>query len=402
MKIISNPSVKKSSFFVLLTFNKKTDLPEASLDVNQNMKELAIEQATYSFGLSFSKVFSSHRILEKGFVFQDSQGQSYQVVRTHILESNQEKIDGTEADDYFVVMTLEKQSEGAPEGPSAAESFDSSLSLGISADFEKKKFFRFASYFEGTELAGIFKQYSCDYPSIRILASEKRHSSGDLIYSLNEVAVRAFPFYWAFYYYAYMLFLRVDRAQVDMDVRADSDYRDHWVQSLMQQRKRIININRYFLTPDRTQNLEIRKLLTHLSEKYQFEKRMNRIKDVQENLEIYFESIHQINQEKKGRTISASVMALTFLGLPFGLMGLVFDSSSESLLISNPSEIFTNTSLLTWISIALLSPALLAAIIIGFNRVKALKEVLTVSSGEESVRKNSKKENSSDRQKKVA
>jgi len=158
-----------------------------------------------------------------------------------------------------------------------------------------------------------------------------------------EDAAAAMPLLAGFYYFALMTVHRIDRDQVRASMPIDPGFVDDAsVDFIARTRVRLANVNRYFLTTNRSQYPDVRDVCVRLAENMRLAERLERQVEIHHDMERHLDNIAQIAQVRSSRqTQQASertnsvLFYLTVIGLPLAVFSAVMTFSLDAPLVKD-------------------------------------------------------------------
>jgi hypothetical protein len=279
---------------------------------------------TAPFQIAFSNAFGEMRVREALSCEVTISSVSGRVERIFVFWSDKGRLNGTERDDFIVYYqvlisseidadTLRLLTTNSSESLKARESI---LSQTAAGQFP----LRLANYSGHT---GHSAWTSETFPDA---------------YSETVACISAF------YFYGWILALRVERNQLLQDITPQIRAGDEAVGEIIEQRMRLLNLDRYFLLGDRTNNSFLKEICVELSDKYKLDKRYKRTSE----RHVAFEN-HMINtstalQSQRAASLTKLVFLLTVLSVPLAAMQVLFGINPDGGIYQKAREIFLDVT----------------------------------------------------------
>lgn len=146
----------------------------------------------------------------------------------------------------------------------------------------------------------------------------------------------------AFYVNAWLRGLRIERQQLAAPLEAVSNLDLSSSIAIANQRLRILNQQRYFLTSDRTNNLVLRDFCRALVAKYKIEARHNRALDLHTAFEHHLDNSAKLHNSRQLGSVSNLILILTILSVPISFFGAVFAINLKSEALEHPLQLISD------------------------------------------------------------
>ena len=148
----------------------------------------------------------------------------------------------------------------------------------------------------------------------------------------------------AFHYLGLLIFWQVARDQVEIALSSDPLMMERSSADLLSLRKRIINLDRLFLTSSVSNHPELGPLSKACRERLQIERRFLRLPELNERIEKYFEIVGQFAVQREQRMLNAIVLVIALLGLPVSVMSMMLAMSTQAEVVVRPDRLFGTLS----------------------------------------------------------
>jgi len=147
----------------------------------------------------------------------------------------------------------------------------------------------------------------------------------------------------AFYFYGWILALRIERNQLRQDITPQIRAGDKIVAQIIEQRMRLLNLDRYFLVGDRTTNSYLKEICTKLSERFRLGKRHRKMSERHAAFESHIDNTSTALQAQRTASLTNMVFVFTCLSVPFAAMQVLFGMSLDSSIYLKTAEMISNT-----------------------------------------------------------
>jgi hypothetical protein len=174
-----------------------------------------------------------------------------------------------------------------------------------------------------------------------------------------------FPFLYAFYYYGFLLCNRLERQQVDIKLDLSSSNSDQSLRLIADNRIRLVNIQRYFLTFGRSNIESIKEAGDLLRDNFSLLDRYERHLDINNSFEKHLANVSLIAESEKSQIFNLIAALLTFLGVPLATFSALMSASLDAAIIVKPEKLWSDHKFLIAAIISFLIPSSL--IFIGFT-----------------------------------
>lgn len=166
-----------------------------------------------------------------------------------------------------------------------------------------------------------------------------------------EGGVNIFPYFYTFYYYAWLLCQRLEREQIDVRLDLKQSNFSQSLRRIANHRIRLVNIHRYFLTLNRSNIQATKETADILRSYFSLQNRYERHIDINNSFEKHIANISRISEAEQSQTFKQIAAILTFLGVPLALFSALMSVSLDAAIVINPETLWKDHKLLT-ISIA--------------------------------------------------
>lgn len=188
----------------------------------------------------------------------------------------------------------------------------------------------------------------------------------------------------AFYLYGWILALRIERNQLRQDITPQIRAGDKIVAQIIEQRMRLLNLDRYFLVGDRTNNNYLKEICTRLSERFRLAKRHRKMSERHAAFESHIDNTSTALQAQRTASLTNMVFVFTCLSVPFAAMQVLFGMSLDSSIYLKTEDIISNATtyvvaLSAFAVVGILVPLLMLGARIHANVVHRLRKFLPFS-----------------------
>ena len=264
----------------------------------------ALDFMTAPFRIAFTETFSEVRIRSTPSHEVTISSVKGRVARILIFASGSDRLNGTERDDFIVYYQMEIDGE-----------VDATTARALTTNSR--------SALKEREAAISQASASFHPPRLAVYTGFTGHRAwiSELFPNEYSGTVACIS---AFYFYAWILMLRIERNQLTQDITPRLRAGDKAVTEVIEQRMRLINLERYFLLGDRTNNDALRSLCIRLSEQFRLESRYQKASARHEAFENHIENTANALQAQRTASIGNMIFWLTMLSVPLAAMQVIF------------------------------------------------------------------------------
>ncbi|HVZ98749.1 MAG TPA: hypothetical protein VG841_00390 [Caulobacterales bacterium] len=300
----------KSQLQVVLSYRTMTafdQLPPPTTEAEDAILPLM----TINFRMCFWRVFDRVWSIDTGGLVMTVLGLPATFSQAHLFEARALKGAGVSQPDYVFVATFD------------FDVAEGELARARTQLREQLTSRQFVELYQG-----MLRPTPAGFLFDRLLSELPGHSSwvGD---HSDTVAAHA-PYLAAFFHYGWILALRVDRGSILMDLSTREIADNTNTQQILLRRIQLIQLQRYFLTEERSNNKELQGVCARLREKYKLDKRFARLSDLHRAMEEHLDNTFKVLQSKATRTTNLAIQALTFSGLPFAITSVLLSLNLAS------------------------------------------------------------------------
>ena len=173
-----------------------------------------------------------------------------------------------------------------------------------------------------------------------------------------------FPFLYGFHYYNLLLYHRLERDQVDLELNLDINSSNQALQLIANNRIRLINIQRYFLTANRSNIEAIKDASDLLRETFSLPDRYIRHIDINNSLEKHLSNVSRIAEAEKSQIFSLIAALLTFFGVPVAIFSALMSANLDAAIIVKPEKLWSDHKFLIISAVSFIIP--LSVVFVGF------------------------------------
>jgi hypothetical protein len=307
--------------------------------------------------LGFRKIF--WKVFSEGGVWRGSSRFTWlehelEATEMCVVRSDGARLDGMEGEDFVVVLRLET-------GEDPQELYEEVGRIRVAGHIDEQEMVRLLEDgLESTPCGRVLGSFGSDYPGIQLWAPE-----GPVETDGVETLLAAF------YYYGWLIIQRLDRSQADVELAADYSKITEGVRSIADERVRLINLDRYFLTTNRSTLPAVQEVCRQLVERFHLKQKYERHLAVHQSLERHLGNTAQLIQENRSRLLNRSMSILTFLAMPIGIFSAVMAVSLSADVIKRPTNLLLEQRLWLTVAFSFLVPLVVLGIAIVVDRVRS-------------------------------
>lgn len=341
-----------SQLHIILSYRTMTTpaaMPPAIAEKDNHPSILPLMR--FNFRMCFWRVFDRIWRFDTGDAPLTVFGLPATLAQAHLYEARALKGAGISQPDYVLVATLTFEA-----GEEVLEAARSSVRQELTSR-------QFAELYEGilrpSPIGFLFDHLVSELPGHSSWAAGR---SG----TLDAYA----PHLGAFYHYGWILALRVDRGSIQLDLSTREIANASNTQQILTHRMQLIQIQRYFLNEDRSNNGELRKLCARLREKYKLEKRFTRLSELHRAMESHLDNTFKVLQSKTTRTTNLTIQALTFSGLPLAIASVLFTVDLASSIFSEFGRVLGEMRLYLILMVSFAIPFVIVGLAMFIDRLQ--------------------------------
>lgn len=290
----------------------------------------ALHVMTNGFRIVFGRVFDGSWRLAQEPADLRWLDEDVRLSEAYALHSGHDMLEGLEGDNWLLVMRLGVSGDARTirDRMTAARS-----TRGKNAD--RRVFDELVAALGDGAAGRYLRQWDCGVPDAKITPIQA-----------PEEARAAMPLLAGFYYLGLMTVHRIDRDQARVALPIDPGVPDEEsIDFIARTRVRLANVNRYFLTTNRSQNGSVKGLCASLATAMDLERRSARQVSIHHDLERHLDNVAQIAQVfSSHRTQEASertnrvLFYLTVVGMPLAVFSSVMAFSLDAPLVREPDR----------------------------------------------------------------
>ena len=316
--------------------------------------DAALNLMSFVFKLNFEKVFNIVRTFESNKRDVVVGSISCKVENILLFESDKTRMNETEGDDFVIVLSLK---------------LPSRLSATKAAQIAKVEL----SSLEAKE--AILRNVGCSSLLNSLVSERPAHSFWISPAFAGDILSRHLSYIAAFYFYAWLLVIRIERDQVSLDISPTLSRIADTSDDIIRQRIRLINVERLFLTADRTNDDVLKDACSDLVRKWRIDERYERCSTRLAAFEHHMDNTSKALQAKRVSSLANTISLLTMLSIPLAAMQVLFGINFTSSIYADLPNILGSfqTYLVVLAAIAVLAVPMIFLRIIDHCKSKSLK-----------------------------
>lgn len=161
----------------------------------------------------------------------------------------------------------------------------------------------------------------------------------------------------AFHYFGLLLYWQIARDQVLIDLSNDPSKIGRNGAALLTLRKRIINLDRFFLSASLSNHSGVKALARDAKSGQKIRERFRRLPEINERIEKYFEIAAQLSAQRDQRLLNVIVFLIAILGLPVSVMSMMLAISSQAEILVVPDKLIGAGNVQAFILLSFLGSA---------------------------------------------
>lgn len=282
-------------------------------------------------------------------------GEALEITECTVLHSDRTCLDGQEGENFVSVLRV--RTDGALDAVrSALERHRHDMGM---SDLRVYRALR--EQIEGSRLAEFYDQLEFTSPDVKIVWEQP-----------TEIIAPAVPYVLGFYYFGLLLVHRIDRAQAHIRLPLGApQLSGASIETITATRVRLINIDRYFLTTNRSLSRDAKEFVIALVERINLAERYGRQTSINRNLERHLDNIAQMAQAKAARRTNLTLDIIAYLALPVGIFSAAVAFQLQSDMLRAPTLVLSSVRFWSALVASVLLPL---AVILLARRVHALRD----------------------------
>jgi hypothetical protein len=146
----------------------------------------------------------------------------------------------------------------------------------------------------------------------------------------------------AFYVLAWLTSLRIERNQLQTKLTVGPETLASSGWAIADQRLRILNLSRYFLTQDRTNDAALKAVCDALATKFKLLSRYERALSLHREFEHHLDNTSKIVQSQQLGSVSNLLLILTLLSVPISFFGAIITINMQNEIFLSPIHILAD------------------------------------------------------------
>jgi hypothetical protein len=287
------------------------------------------ENVTQGFRNNFWRVFSSLTEYDKEDFNFTWLGRNWRLISIWVSESRDVDF-ATYLDDkvnIFLVFVLEP-AEQPPYTPITKLIFENELNEQLAFEqllqcFRNHSFYAFLRSFQhnvknDNEKHNGFFHFSCPHSPVPV-----------------DTAVAFF----SFYAFCLLMTWRIGREQTRIQLHIEQKSFRKEMRSVLRIRSQIINVQRYFLTRNISNEEGIKKLAKSIRDKFGIETKIGGFLPLNESMEQHLRTAAQVSADVKATVLNVIVFSFAAISLPISLMSMLLTISDQASIIKNGEHV---------------------------------------------------------------
>ena len=168
----------------------------------------------------------------------------------------------------------------------------------------------------------------------------------------------------SFFSFGLLMTWQIARDVTDINLSIEQRYFQQNLEKILRIRGKTINLERYFLTKNISNDHNIKLVASQIKERFQLEKKQERFLVLIQAMEQHVLTAGQLQADKYSRRLNNFVLTLTMVGLPLSLMSMLvaFDPAQNAIFQKGHVILLSRSSLLFFISCLLFSSIAVSSI----------------------------------------
>jgi hypothetical protein len=348
---VRTESVQQGSLYLLMSFRDTPASRLQSLALEAVDTGRALELNTLGFSNVFSRVFGAvGRSGEPATITY--MRQRLTIREAYVFFSGKEKLDGSEGDDHVVVL----RADGVLPPAEIAHIIDHVRTSERINEQDAVHLLEEAA--RDTPCGDLLAALECEFPAIQVWDSTGIEVDHDTV-----------AFMAAFYFYGWLTVQRLERAQVAVKLAGTAREVEEGLATIGAQRARVVNLNRYFLTTNRSTLDGVKNLCRTLVRRFGLREKYRRHLDVHVSLEQHLNNVSSLAQNQRSRRLNQTVAGLTVVAVPAGIVSALMALSVSADLVRRPGTLLSSPRMTILLLASLVVPLLMLTVALVLDRI---------------------------------
>lgn len=165
------------------------------------------------------------------------------------------------------------------------------------------------------------------------------------------------PFFYGFYFYGWLICQRLEKAQVSIVLDLSQTNYNELLKIIAEHRIRLINLQRYFLSLNRSNLQSTKELANILRDHFSLQSRFSRHASINSSFEEHLDNISRISEAESSQIFKQIAAVLTFLGVPLAIFSALMSASTEVSIVTSPDKLWSNYKFLIIAILSFLIPS---------------------------------------------
>jgi hypothetical protein len=157
-----------------------------------------------------------------------------------------------------------------------------------------------------------------------------------------EGAENIFPFFYGFFGYAWLLFYRLERSQIEINIGLDLSTSNQSLKQIVEHRIRLLNIERYFFTMNKSNLQAAKEAANMLSSHFKLQSRYARHSNIHKSFEEHLANVARFSETERTQVFKNIANILTFLGIPLAIFSALMSANLDAAIVVKPDSLWQN------------------------------------------------------------
>lgn len=311
-----------------------------------------LQSMTAVFRLSFGSMISSMRIFQVPEKTVHTPTATIKPISCSSYEVSTKDVHGHRTSDFLLIVVLDVHPNDPSVEPAAVWSCFRSLQSKI-------------SLLKDCGLAPIVDAYS---PGAGRTVGQNSYTTVDQPLPDSKVLSSVF----AFYFLGWIICLRIERIQLATELTLGREAVRSSGFEVANQRLSILNLSRYFLTEDRTNDPILKQTCVALVDKLKLRKRFERALMLHREFEHHFENTSRLLQSQQLGSVSNLLLILTLFSVPISFFGAAIAINLQGDIFQWTGSVLTNPLVYIILIVGVIAVLLPFAVLKVLDRFKGL------------------------------
>jgi hypothetical protein len=157
----------------------------------------------------------------------------------------------------------------------------------------------------------------------------------------------------SFYSFAQLIVWQIGRDHAAIELKPDPLDINTKLASVLRNRARIINIGRFFLTKNITNNPVRSVIVGNARKHFRIKEKFEGFVETNDLIERFFLTSNQIRQNKTAKVLNVTALFLAIVGLPTAIMSMLIALQDNTMIVKQPKTIIDQSEYISFLGVSL-------------------------------------------------